>query len=205
MTPRRLAACTRAFVSAVVQAVEELPRGRTADVIGLQLLRSGTSVGANYRAACRARSRKEFIAKMGIVEEEADESEFWLGLLLERGLLDAQRASLLRRDAGQILAMTVSSIRTARQGRRRLLVPPRKVRPQGRPRRRGWGNGRQRVRARRLEPRDAPRLPLPHPVEGGARAARQGQEHDRQVRGRSLPPGSARHRGARRRDGGGDR
>ena len=118
MTPRRLAACTRAFVSAVVQAVEELPRGRTADVIGLQLLRSGTSVGANYRAACRARSRKEFIAEMGIVEEEADESEFWLGLLLERGLLDAQRASLLRRDAGQILAMTVSSIRTARQAHR---------------------------------------------------------------------------------------
>ena len=118
MTRPRLAACTRAFVSAIVQTVEELPRGRTADVIGLQLLRSGTSVGANYRAACRARSRKEFIAKMGIVEEEADESEFWLGLLLERGLLDAQRASFLRQDAGQILAMTVSSIRTARQARR---------------------------------------------------------------------------------------
>ena len=115
MTQRRLAARTREFVSAVVEAVEELPRGRTADVIGLQLLRAGTSVGANYRAACRARSRKEFIAKMGIVEEEADESEFWLGLLLERGLLDAQRASLLRREAEQILAMTVTSIRTARQ------------------------------------------------------------------------------------------
>jgi len=115
MTQRRLAACTRGFVSAVVAVVESLPRGRTADVIGLQLLRAGTSVGANYRAACRARSRKEFIAKMGIVEEEADESEFWLGLLLERGLLDAQRASLLRREAGQILAMTVKSIRTARQ------------------------------------------------------------------------------------------
>ena len=115
MTQRRLAARTREFVSAVVEAVEDLPRGRTADVIGLQLLRAGTSVGANYRAACRARSRKEFIAKMGIVEEEADESEFWLGLLLERGLLDAQRASLLRREAEQILAMTVTSIRTARQ------------------------------------------------------------------------------------------
>src|SRR5690349_1998192 len=114
----RLAARTRAFASAVVALVEELPRGRTADVIGLQLLRSGTSVGANYRAACRARSRKEFIAKMGIVEEEADESEFWLGLLRERGLLDAERASLLRREAEQILAMTVSSIRTARQAHR---------------------------------------------------------------------------------------
>ena len=118
MTPRRLAARTRAFVSSVVELVEDLPRGRTADVIGLQLLRSGTSVGANYRAACRARSRKEFIAKLGIVEEEADESEFWLGLLRERGLLDAERASLLRREAEQILAMTVSSIRTARQAHR---------------------------------------------------------------------------------------
>ena len=118
MTTRHLAARTRAFVSAVVRAVEELPRGRTADVIGLQLLRSGTSVGANYRAACRARSRREFIAKMGIVEEEADESEFWLGLLRERGLLDAERVSLLRREAEQILAMTVSSIRTARQAHR---------------------------------------------------------------------------------------
>ncbi len=118
MTQRRLAACTRAFVTAIVAAVEDLPRGRTADVIGLQLLRAGTSVGANYRAACRARSRKEFVAKMGIVEEEADECEFWLGLLLERGLLDAQRASSLRQAAGQILAMTVSSIRTARQALR---------------------------------------------------------------------------------------
>ncbi len=118
MIQRRLASRTRAFVSAVVEVVEALPRGRTADVIGLQLLRAGTSVGANYRAACRARSRKEFIAKMGIVEEEADESEFWLGLLLERRLLEPERASLLRREVEQILAMTVSSIRTARQARR---------------------------------------------------------------------------------------
>src|SRR2546427_6439878 len=105
---------TKAFALAVVGLVEELPRGRTAEVLGIQLLRSATSVGANYRAACRARSRKEFIAKMGIVEEEADESDFWLGLLLERGLVDARLASSLRQRAGQILAMTVSSIRTAR-------------------------------------------------------------------------------------------
>jgi len=98
----------------VVVVVEDLPRGRTADVIGMQLLRAGTSVGANYRAACRARSRKEFIAKMGIVEEEADESQFWLGLLLERKLLAAERLSSLHQEAGQIVAMTVSSIRTAR-------------------------------------------------------------------------------------------
>ena len=118
MTQVRLAARTRGFASAVIALVEDLPRGRTLDVIGLQLLRSGTSVGANYRAACRARSRKEFIAKMGIVEEEADESQFWLELLGERRLADTQRISSLHEEAGQIVAMTVSSIRTARQASR---------------------------------------------------------------------------------------
>src|SRR6266436_1223338 len=69
---------TREFALAVVQLVEEMPHGRTADVIARQLLRAGTSVGANYRAACRARSRREFVAKLGIVEEETDEAQFWL-------------------------------------------------------------------------------------------------------------------------------
>src|SRR5213594_4784297 len=106
---------TREFALAVVQLVEEMPHGRTADVIARQLLRAGTSVGANYRAACRARSRREFIAKMGIVEEEADESEFWLALLAERELVDPKRLAPLREEARQIVAMTVSSIRTARR------------------------------------------------------------------------------------------
>jgi len=109
---------TKAFALAVVGLVEELPRGRTTEVLGKQLLRAGTSVGANYRAACRARSRKEFIAKMGIVEEEADESQFWLDLMMERGLLDTSRVSSLQREAGQIVAIAVSSIRTARRAPR---------------------------------------------------------------------------------------
>ena len=71
----------------IIQLVERLPRSRTADVIGRQLLRCGTSVGANYRAACRARSSADFIAKIGIVEEEADESGYWLELLVETGIL----------------------------------------------------------------------------------------------------------------------
>src|SRR2546425_5682422 len=108
---------TKAFALAVVGLVEELPRGRTAEVLGRQLLRAGTSVGANYRAACRARSRKEFIAKMGIVEEEADESQFWLDLMIERGLLHTSSVSSLRREAGQLVAIAVSSIRTARRTR----------------------------------------------------------------------------------------
>ena len=118
MTRSRLADLTRTFASAVVALVEDLPRGRAADVVGLQLLRAGTSVGANYRSACRARSRREFIAKMGIVEEEADECQFWIDLLRERGVLDAARSSSLRDEAGEIVAMTVSSIRTARRAPR---------------------------------------------------------------------------------------
>lgn len=106
---------TKAFALDVVRAVEDLPRGRTADVVGKQLLRAGTSVGANYRAACRARSRREFIAKMGIVEEEADESQFWLEVIIERRMLEASRLKPLRSEAAQIVAIAVSSIRTARQ------------------------------------------------------------------------------------------
>src|SRR5882672_8856886 len=96
MTRAELVERTKQFALAVVTLVEDLPAGRTADVIGKQLLRSGTSVGANYRAACRARSRREFIAKMGIVEEEADESAFWLELLVEAELVPAPRVATLR-------------------------------------------------------------------------------------------------------------
>src|SRR6266542_518151 len=110
-----LKARTRAFALAIIQLVEDLRRGRSADVIGTQLLRAGTSVGANYRAACRARSRKEFVSKMGIVEEEADESQFWLDLAVERGLGDVERVAALRDEACQLVAIAVSSIRTARR------------------------------------------------------------------------------------------
>src|SRR6266511_4085118 len=106
---------TRAFALAVVGLVEDLPRGRSADAIGNQLLRAGTSVGANYRAACRARSRREFLAKMGIVEEEADEAQFWLDLAIERGLADTDRIVRLREEARQLVAIVVASIRTARR------------------------------------------------------------------------------------------
>lgn len=106
---------TRVFALAIIRLVENLPRGRSADVIGYQLLRAGTSVGANYRAACRARSLKEFLAKLGIVEEEADEAQFWLDLVVERRLADARIASRLADEARQLVAITVSSIRTARR------------------------------------------------------------------------------------------
>src|SRR3989441_4265627 len=92
---------TKAFALAIVRLVGALPKGRAADVIGRQLLRAGTSVAANYRSARRARSRKEFLAKMGIVEEEGDESAFWLELLLEAGLVSSPGVSDLRGEAKQ--------------------------------------------------------------------------------------------------------
>lgn len=106
---------TRAFALAVVQLVEEMPYGRTADVVARQLLRSGTSVGANYRSACRARSRREFVAKLGIVEEEADEAQFWLDIVTERGFVDPERTKRLSDEASQLTSIVVSSIRTARR------------------------------------------------------------------------------------------
>ena len=116
--PVRLRGLTKEFALRVVRLVAELPESCNARVIGTQLLRAGTSVGANYRAACRARSRREFIAKMGIVEEEADESEFWLELVADSGLLEASRVVPLENEARRIVAMTVSSIRTARRALR---------------------------------------------------------------------------------------
>ena len=111
---------TKRFALAVVKLVESLPRNRTADVLGRQLLRSGTSVGANYRAACRGRSTSDVVAKLGIVEEETDESIYWEELMAESGILTPDSVSALKKEANEILAMTVASIKTLR-GRNRNL------------------------------------------------------------------------------------
>ncbi|MBI4358559.1 MAG: four helix bundle protein [Candidatus Omnitrophica bacterium] len=108
---------TKRFALEIIKFVDELPKLKKADVIGGQLLRSGTSVGANYRAACRAKSQADFIYKMGIVEEEADESLYWLELLVEGEIMNIREVKDLMEQANEILAMTVSSIRTARESR----------------------------------------------------------------------------------------
>jgi four helix bundle protein len=105
---------TKSFALRVIRLTEALPKGRTADVIGKQLLRSGTSVGANYRAACRSKSTADFIAKMGIVEEEADETIYWMELLVESGLMSQERLAELLNEANEILAIVVASIKTAK-------------------------------------------------------------------------------------------
>lgn len=106
---------TKQFALRVIRLVESLPRGQTAVVIGRQLLRSGTSVGANYRAACRAKSTADFISKMGTVEEEADESLYWMELLIETGMVKPEPLESLMKEADELLAITVASINTAKR------------------------------------------------------------------------------------------
>jgi four helix bundle protein len=103
---------TKQLALRVIKAVESLPKNRTADVLGRQLIRSGTSIGANYRAACRGKSTADVIAKLRIVEEEADESAYWMELLIESGLVSEARLSELMQETNEIVAMTVASIRT---------------------------------------------------------------------------------------------
>ena len=97
----------------VIKFCSELPRNRESDIVARQLIRSATSVAANYRAACRARSDQEMHAKLSIVEEEGDESQFWIEILVESGnAIPPERAQSLHREANEIVAMTVASKKT---------------------------------------------------------------------------------------------
>ncbi len=119
MTPDELKKRTKTFALRVIRLTEALPKNRTAEVIGRQLLRSGTSVGANYRAACVARSRAEFAAKLGIVHEEVDESVYWMELLIEAKLMKQELIAELMQEAEEIRAITVASLNTSRRSTRR--------------------------------------------------------------------------------------
>jgi four helix bundle protein len=117
MTSAQLKKRTFDFSLAIVQAVGRLPKTPVADVLGRQLLRSGTSVGANYRAAARARSRADFIAKLGIVEEECDETMYWMEMLGAARIAKESDLKSLHAEANELLAITVSSIKTARSNK----------------------------------------------------------------------------------------
>jgi four helix bundle protein len=106
---------TKQFALRVIRLIEALPRTRTAQVVGDQLLRSATSVAANYRAACRARSQADFVHKLGIVEEEADESLFWLEMVVETDLMPAARVQELIQEADELTAIFVASRKTAKK------------------------------------------------------------------------------------------
>lgn len=109
---------SKRFALRIIKLVESLPKTQTARIIGDQLLRSGTSVAANYRASCRARSNADFIAKMGIVEEETDESVFWVEMLVETNLVRLSLVEDLLNEGNQLTAIWVTSINTARGKKR---------------------------------------------------------------------------------------
>ena len=114
MNEEQFKARTRQLALEIIGLVESLSRGRTADVIGRQLLRSGTSIGANYRAACRGKSKADVISKLAIVEEEADETVYWLELLIESKIVEPSRVNGLLKESNEIVAMVVASIKTLR-------------------------------------------------------------------------------------------
>jgi four helix bundle protein len=107
---------TRQFALRIIRVVRSLPLGPEGKIIGHQLLRSGMSVAANYRAVCRARSKAEFLAKLAIVIEEADESAFWLELLADAGLVARPKLVDLQSEANQLVAIFNASRTTAKKG-----------------------------------------------------------------------------------------
>jgi four helix bundle protein len=105
---------TKRFALQVIRLCRTMPRSSDSIVITRQLLRSATSVGANYRAVCRARSTADFVSKLGVVLEEADETLFWLELLVDSGVAKADAAALLLREANELVSIFVASLRTAK-------------------------------------------------------------------------------------------
>jgi four helix bundle protein len=108
---------TKAFALRILKLVDALPKTTAGRALASQIVHSGTSIAANYRAACRAKSTADFIAKMGIVEEEADETLFWLELLEESDLVLATKLTAIKQEADELIAITVASIKAARRNR----------------------------------------------------------------------------------------
>lgn len=112
--PEFLKSRTKRFALAMMRLCESLPQSRASDIIIRQLIRSATSVGANYRAACRGRSKPDWISKLGIVLEEIDESQYWIELLVEAGMLNKEKGDAAIKEADEILSMVASSIKTSK-------------------------------------------------------------------------------------------
>jgi len=114
MNPEDLKKRTKEFALRVLRFVNSVPRGRTEDILTKQLARAATSVGANYRAACRARSRADFVSKITIVEEEADETQYWLELLLDQSPVNKTEITSLLEEAKELTAIFTASGKTAK-------------------------------------------------------------------------------------------
>jgi four helix bundle protein len=117
MNQQEMKARTKRFALRIIRLVSSLPNTLAANTLGKQLLRSGTSVGANYRSACRAKSTADFIFKLSIVEEEADESAYWMELLVESEIVAQSRIVDLIDEANQIVSIVVATIKTSKQKR----------------------------------------------------------------------------------------
>ena len=115
MTPKELKDRTKRFAVDIIRLCRELPTTIDGNHVGHQLIRCGTSVAANYRASCRARSRAEFIAKLGTVEEEADETLFWIEIAVDSKLVSIERARALLKEADELTAIFVASLKTAKR------------------------------------------------------------------------------------------
>lgn len=118
MNAEELKARSKKMALEIIKLVETLPKGQATDVVGKQLIRSATSVAANYRSACRGRSRSDFINKLGIVEEESDETLFWLEMLLEAKKVNEVDVAPLMKEAKELTAIFSASRITAKQNRR---------------------------------------------------------------------------------------
>ena len=123
MDSRELRKRTKDFALRVIRVVVALPRSPVGDVLGKQLLRSGTSVGANYREACRGRSRAEFAAKVAISAQEADESLYWLELLADSGLVRRPLLADLQEEANELVAIFAASVKTAQRNNQKPKPP----------------------------------------------------------------------------------
>lgn len=115
MSPEELKKRTRNFGVRVIKMIDHLPKTRAANIIANQVVRSATSIGANYREACRARSNKEFISKIGISEGEADETLYWLEIIIESKMIKEELLEDLIKEANELLAIFVASSKTAKK------------------------------------------------------------------------------------------
>lgn len=115
---------TKKLAVAIIKQMDKLPKSRAADVVAKQIIRSGTSIGANYRAACRAKSTADMINKMKIVEEESDETMYWIEILADAELAPKEQIRDLYKETSEILAMTIASIKTLRSRSQSKIVNP---------------------------------------------------------------------------------
>ena len=123
MSKAELLAHTKSFSLRILKLVDQLPRTTSGRAIGNQLVRSGTSIGANYRAACRSRSRAEFAAKLGVEAEEADETVYWLELVCDGNLIPANKLTELLREADELTAIFTAGRRTSSKNQTSKIKP----------------------------------------------------------------------------------